>query len=105
MLLLVAILLAGPTAAWRPTVCGLSGQASCVVTPPTPCPVNPLFANTPREGERFNCSIVDLRVAVSADRESLLGSSPEFGLLVRFFVPSSVAASMPLLLTFHGTGR
>ena len=104
MILLTLIFLAGPAAAWRPTLCDLSaGNASCVITPPTPCPVNPLLANTSRAGERFKCSIVDLRLAVSADRDSPLAAA-EFGLLVRFFVPTAAAASVPLLLSFHGTG-
>lgn len=104
LLVVTHLLVGSPVAAWRPTVCKLtSGEVACVVTPPTPCPVNPLLAGSPRAGERFNCSIVDLRIAVSANDENP-GRVPEYGLFVRFFVPTTNAKSIPLLLSFHGTG-
>ena len=97
----------------------------CIVTPPTPCPVNPLLKGTTREGERFNCSIVDLRIAVSPPTTSILSKISnsnnttaeldlEYGLLVRFYIPTPTTISntkiktnlksTPLLLSFHGTG-
>ena len=81
-----------------PTLCPLNGANYCTVTEPTPCPINPLAG----DGSRFGCMIVDLRIAVA----SSLGGVPsdEYGLLVRFLVPTTPRASTPLLFEFHGTG-
>ena len=98
----------GGTSAVRPTLCDLGGKPYCVVTPPTACPANPLTNRG-----RFNCTILDLRVAVAAGPEGAESGSDnatEYGLLVRFIIPSpavqqqQVGQGTPLLFRFHGTG-
>ena len=95
--------------AWIPTLCDLTNKTACVVTAPTLCPVNPLLNN----GERFACSIVDLRIAVAAAPPAPPAPptppapGTQFGLLVRFYIPTSTTTTTslhPLLLSFHGTG-
>ena len=126
MLTLICILiLLKSTISWKPPICILNKKSFCIVTPPTPCPVNPLLKGTTREGERFNCSILDLRIAVSPPTTSILSKISnsnnttaeldlEYGLLVRFYIPTPTTISntkiktniksTPLLLSFHGTG-
>lgn len=92
------LLIVAPVAAVQPTLCALNGKSYCVITPPTPCPSNPLT-----KVGRFGCQIVDLRIAVSP------GSGPpamDYGLLARFIVPNKPApgSGTPLLFRFHGTG-
>jgi hypothetical protein len=86
-----------------PKLCDLGGTPWCVVTPPTPCPSNPLDG----QQTRFACSIIDLRISVSASTTApaVFGKDAEYGLLVRFVVPSNqLSTGTPMLLRFHGTG-
>ena len=99
-----ALLWGSSTDAVRPTLCTLGGKKSCVVTPPTACPPNPLTGKG-----SFDCTILDLRVAVSAGADARSNdTAAEYGLLVRFIIPSASAQKKskgtPLLFRFHGTG-
>ena len=121
MLKLLPVLLwcSARTEAVLPTLCTLGGKKSCVVTPPTACPVDPLTPLDPLTGNqrRFGCTILDLRIAVSAGASASAAAADdatvaEYGLLVRFIIPSSASAQKkkddnggtPLLFRFHGTG-
>ena len=74
-------------------------RSSCDVTHSVASSPSEL-ATSPRELRRPAAACAARRVC----NEAGLVAAAEFGLLVRFFVPTAAAASLPLLLSFHGTG-